>query len=64
MLYEIYFKKHYYFSIINEDIFALMSQIGHPLLLPGIVFSPCTAHCLDLLLEDIGRLQWAAEIIK
>jgi len=31
---------------------------------PGIVFSPCTAHCLDLLLEDIGKLPWAASTIE
>ena len=27
-------------------------------LYPGIVFSPCSAHCLDLLLEDIGKQSW------
>jgi hypothetical protein len=31
---------------------------------PNIVFSPCTAHCLDLLLEDIGKLSWAAPLIS
>jgi len=31
---------------------------------PGIIFSPCTAHCLDLLLEDIGKLAWTAPIIS
>ena len=31
---------------------------------PGIVFSPCSAHCLDLLLEDIGKLQWASPVIS
>jgi hypothetical protein len=31
---------------------------------PRIVFSPCTAHCLDLLLEDIGKLPWAADTIS
>jgi hypothetical protein len=31
---------------------------------PGIVCSPCTAHCLDLLLEDIGKLQWVGDVIK
>ena len=29
----------------------------------GIVFSPCTAHCLDLALEDIGKLRWTSNII-
>ncbi len=31
---------------------------------PKIVFSPCSAHCLDLLLEDIGKMSWAAKIIE
>ena len=31
---------------------------------PDIVFSPCSAYCLDLLLEDIGNLQWVAHIIS
>ena len=30
---------------------------------PRIVSSPCTAHCLDLLLEDIGKLQWVGSVI-
>ena len=29
----------------------------------GIVFSPCTAHCLDLALKDIGKLSWTSNII-
>ncbi len=29
----------------------------------SIVFSPCSAHCLDLLLEDIGKLSWARDVI-
>jgi len=29
----------------------------------GIVFAPCTAHCLDLLLEDIGKLTWTSHVI-
>lgn len=29
----------------------------------SIAFSPCTAHCLDLLLEDIGKLCWVRDII-
>lgn len=31
---------------------------------PGIIFSPYTAHCLDLLLVDIGKLAWTAPIIS
>ena len=30
---------------------------------PSIVFSPCSAHCIDLLLEDIGKLPWSSETI-
>ena len=30
---------------------------------PGIVSSPCSAHCLDLLLEDIGKLHWVGAVI-
>jgi len=30
---------------------------------PGIVFSPCTAHCIDLLLEDIGKFHWVSYVI-
>jgi Protein of unknown function (DUF 659)/hAT family C-terminal dimerisation region len=30
---------------------------------PHITWAPCGAHCMDLLLEDIGRLPWAASII-
>ena len=25
-----------------------------------IVWTPCTAYCLDLLMEDIGKLPWIA----
>ena len=31
---------------------------------PTIAFLPCSAHCLDLLLEDIGKLPWASDIIR
>jgi hypothetical protein len=30
---------------------------------PLIVWSPCIAHCLDLLIEDIIRLPWVKNII-
>ena len=29
---------------------------------PTLVWTPCVAHCLDLLLEDIGKLTWVVEI--
>jgi hypothetical protein len=28
-----------------------------------IKWTPCTPHCLDLLLEDVGKLPWAAEVV-
>lgn len=31
---------------------------------PHITFTPCTAHCLDLLLEDIGKLAWVSPTVK
>jgi len=31
---------------------------------PHITCGPCTAHCLDLLLEDIAKVDWIKKIIK
>jgi hypothetical protein len=31
---------------------------------PSIVCSPCCAHCLDLLFEDIGKQQWISFVIQ
>lgn len=31
---------------------------------PHITWTPCTAHCLDLLLEDIGSMVWAKDTIR
>jgi proline dehydrogenase len=28
-----------------------------------ITWTSCTPHCLDLLLEDVGKLPWAAEVV-
>ncbi len=28
-----------------------------------ITWTPCTPHCLDLLLEDVGKLPWAVEVV-
>lgn len=30
---------------------------------PSIVWTPCAAHCMDLMMEDIGRLPWVRPII-
>ena len=29
---------------------------------PAIVWTPCASHCLDLLIEDIGKNFWVDEI--
>ncbi|KAH7442960.1 hypothetical protein KP509_02G010000 [Ceratopteris richardii] len=31
---------------------------------PHIFFTRCACHCLDLLFEDIGKLEWVAKIIE
>jgi hypothetical protein len=28
-----------------------------------ITWTLCTPHCLDLLVEDVGKLPWAAEVV-
>ena len=30
---------------------------------PSLFWSPCAAHCIDLMLEDMGKLPWIKEII-
>jgi hypothetical protein len=30
---------------------------------PHITWTPCTPHCLDLLLEDFGKLDWVSTVI-
>ncbi|XP_057856023.2 uncharacterized protein LOC131065524 [Cryptomeria japonica] len=31
---------------------------------PTLFWSPCAAHCLDLLLEDIGKLSWVKKVVE
>ena len=31
---------------------------------PSLVWTPCASHCLDLLLEDIGKLSWVCRVHK
>ena len=31
---------------------------------PSIFWTPCAAHCLDLMLEDIGKLDFVSEIVE
>lgn len=30
---------------------------------PHIVWTPCAAHSIDLMMEDIGELQWVGAIV-
>lgn len=30
---------------------------------PSLYWSSCAAHCIDLMLEDMGKLPWIKEII-
>ena len=27
-----------------------------------IVWTPCASHCFDLLMEDVGKLNWVAKV--
>ncbi|MDF3681003.1 DUF domain-containing protein, partial [Enterobacter hormaechei] len=31
---------------------------------PTLFWSPCAAHCLNLLLEDLGKLSWVEKVVK
>ena len=31
---------------------------------PTIWWTPCAAHCLDLMLEDIGKIEWAKKCVE
>ncbi|XP_057856303.2 uncharacterized protein LOC131065720 [Cryptomeria japonica] len=31
---------------------------------PSIVWTPCVAHCIDLMLEDIGKLPWVKRCVE
>ena len=30
---------------------------------PTIFWTPCAAHCIDLMLEDIGKLAWVQDVV-
>ena len=30
---------------------------------PTLFWSPCATHCLDLLLEDLGKLSWVEKVV-
>ena len=44
----------------NYMVVGRLFEIRHP----TIFWSSCAAHCLDLMLEDIGKLQWIQEIVE
>ncbi|XP_057854140.2 uncharacterized protein LOC131064126 [Cryptomeria japonica] len=31
---------------------------------PSIVWTPCAAHCIDLMLEDIGKIPWVKRCVE
>lgn len=31
---------------------------------PTHFWTPCTTHCIDLMLEDIGKLEWVQDIVQ
>ena len=31
---------------------------------PTIVWTPCASHCLDLFMEDIGKLKWVKRLVR
>eukprot|EP00253_Pinus_taeda_P012588 PITA_12588 len=31
---------------------------------PTIFWTPCAAHCIDLILEDIGKLEWVQDVVQ
>jgi len=31
---------------------------------PTIFWTPCAAHCIDLMLEDIGKLEWVQNVVQ
>jgi len=30
---------------------------------PSLYWTPCASHCIDLLLEDIGKMAWVKEVV-
>ena len=31
---------------------------------PTIFWTPCAAHCIDLMLEDIGKMEWVQAVVQ
>ena len=52
-------------QIISDNVANYMAagrlfQLSHP----TIFWSSCVAHCIDLMLEDIGKLEWIQEVVE
>ncbi|XP_059068694.1 uncharacterized protein LOC131056578 [Cryptomeria japonica] len=52
-------------QVVTDNVVAYVAidkllQARHP----SLFWSPCVAHCLDLLLEDIGKLSWVKNVIE
>jgi hypothetical protein len=54
-----------YAQLLCELLDSCIREIGRMLMerYPSLYWSPCVAHCIDLMLEDIGKLPWIKEII-
>ncbi|XP_059072641.1 uncharacterized protein LOC131873640 isoform X2 [Cryptomeria japonica] len=52
-------------QIITDNAAAYVS-VGRMLMQrhPSITWSPCAAHCLDLVLEDIGKIGWVKKVVE
>lgn len=31
---------------------------------PTIFWTPCASHCIDLMLEDIGKIEWVQDVVQ
>ena len=49
-----------------ENVVQIVTNMGHILEIeiPSLVWTPCASHCLDLLLENIGKLFWVRQVHK
>ncbi|XP_059076087.1 uncharacterized protein LOC131875521 [Cryptomeria japonica] len=52
-------------QIITDNV-AVYVSIGRMLMErhPLITWIPCAAHCLDLMLEDIGKIGWVKKVVE
>ena len=47
-----------------QRVLYFLPDIVMPCRYPTIVWAPCVAHQMDLLLEDIGKMAFAADLVK